>query len=56
MEKQKFTTGRLLKRTKIRAEKAKLIFGFPTIESAINTFILLGIKAYREQLREIKNG
>jgi hypothetical protein len=47
-----FTTARLKTKTKIRAEKAKLIFGFNTIESALDTFILFGIKSYRESIKK----
>lgn len=47
-----FTTARLKTKTKIRAEKAKLSFGFGTIESALDTFILFGIKAYRESVKK----
>jgi len=44
------TTARLKTSTKQRAEIAKARFKFSTLESAIDTFILLGIRAYRQQL------
>lgn len=50
----KNTTARLKKTTKIKAERAKLVFKFSTLEEAIDTFILFGIKAYREQLQQSK--
>jgi len=47
---RQYTSARLKTKTKLKAEKAKLRFGFPTIESALDTFILFGIKSYKESL------
>ena len=48
-----FTTARLKSETKRRAERAKLTFRFRSFEAALDTFILLGIRAYRESLKQI---
>lgn len=53
--KKQFTTARLKTETKRKVERAKIQFRFDSFESAVDTFLLLGIKAYREQKLIEKN-
>ncbi len=50
-----FTTARLKTKTKIRAERAKLTYGFPTLEDAVDFFLLYGISAYRNYKKSLQN-
>ena len=48
----KFTTARLLTRTKMRVRRTYLSDGFIKLESAIDYYIRLGMKAHKQLKRE----
>ena len=54
MSNENQTTARLKRATKVKAHKAALDHKFKNFETALDTFILLGIKSYRQSASSIK--